>query len=95
MRLQPGFKLTGRVVNIDTGRPLFNTEVRSWTGDDRWAPVTTHTDEAGNFEFNTLGDATYRIFVDGANFSMNYDNQFRAGVVTNLELQVKPLSASN
>ena len=54
-----------------------------------------HADADGNYEFNTLGDATYRIFVDSASFGMNYDNQFRAGVVTNLTLTVKPWSATN
>ena len=90
-----GLKLTGRVFNAATSHVFANAEVRVWTDDGRWPPVTVHADADGNYEFNTLGDATYRIFVDSASFGMNYDNQFRAGVVTNLTLTVKPWSATN
>jgi hypothetical protein len=95
LQLIPGLKLSGRVTNRTTGLALSNTEVRAWTDDQTWPEVKTHTDAQGNYEFNTLAAATYQIFVDSASFSMNYDHHFRAGVVTNLNLAVKPWSTGN
>jgi len=95
LQLIPGLKLTGRVLDKATGHGLPTAEVRVWTDDGRWPPITVHADADGHYEINTLGDATYQIFVDSANFSPNYDNHFQAGVVTNLALEVKPWPASN
>ena len=95
VQLIPGLKLGGQVVDKTTGHPRPTAEVRVWTDDGRWPPVTTHADADGHFEFNTLGAATYEIFVDSASFGMNYDNHFRAGVVTNLTLKVKSWAAAN
>jgi len=95
LQLIPGMKLSGRVTNRITGRALADTEVRAWTDDQSWPALSTHTDAQGHYEFTTLGDAKYQIFVDGANFPNNYDHHFRAGVVTNLNLEVKPWQSVN
>ena len=95
VQLQPGVRLTGRIVEAATGYVIPNAEMRAYTDNARWPSVTTRSDADGNYEFNTLADATYRIWVDGADFSMIYDKTFRAGVVTNLLLKVTPYPGSN
>jgi len=95
LQLIPGMKLSGRVTSRLTGRALADTEVRAWTDDQSWPALSTHTDAQGHYEFTTLGDAKYQIFVDGANFPNNYDHHFRAGVITNLDLEVEPLRFAN
>jgi hypothetical protein len=81
--------------SLAAGRALPNAEVRAVAPGGPWAPVTTRTDAGGNYEFNTLGEATYNIYVTGGQFGRAGDNQvyqkdFQAGVVTNLLLEVTP-----
>jgi hypothetical protein len=90
VRLTPGLRLTGRVVNSLTGNAQANRVVRAWAEDDHWPEVTVQTDADGNYGFTTLGRTSYRIYVIGGNFKWNFDNAFQAGVVTNLLLAVKP-----
>jgi len=103
VKLKPGLKLTGRLIRAATGRPIPNAEVRVVAPGGPWAPVTTRTDADGNYEFNTLGEATYQIYVSGANFihrgnanlgvikdTQYQQKEFRAGVETNLLLEVTP-----
>jgi len=93
--LKPGLKLAGRVVETATGRAIPNAQVQAVAPGGPWAPVTTRTDAGGNYEFNTLGEATYNIYVMGGQFGPTDDHlfhqkDFRAGVVTNLLLEVTP-----
>jgi hypothetical protein len=100
VRLQPGLKLTGRVVEAASGGVIPNAEVRVVPEEaGHWTPVTTRTDANGQYEFNTLGAATYQVFVNGANIGPKNHGQFHmtefhAGVVTNLELKVSPYPGS-
>ena len=84
-----------------------NAEVRVVAQGGPWLPGTTRTDADGNFDFNTLGEATYQIYVNGAylihrdtvNSGLIKDTQyqqkeFRAGVETNLLLEVTPYPGS-
>jgi hypothetical protein len=107
VKLKAGLKLTGRVVKAATGRGVPNAEVRVVAQGGPWLPGTTRTDADGNFDFNTLGEATYQIYVNGAYFihrdtvnsglikdTQYQQKEFRAGVETNLLLEVTPYPGS-
>lgn len=95
MRLEPGRRIAGQVVEAATGYVIPNAEIRAWVADGstQWPAQTVHTDGDGRFEFTTLANATYRVFVDGANFGMNFNSEFKAGQ-TNLLLKVTPYPGS-
>ncbi len=87
MRLQHGHVLAGQVVEAGTGYVIPDAEVRAWTDDGKLPSQTARTDGDGRFEFNTLGDKSYHVYVDGANFAANAKNEFETGQ-TNLLLKV-------
>ena len=89
--LKPGLKLTGRVVNAATGRAIPNAEVQAVAPGGPWAPVTSRTDADGNYEFNTLGEATYQIYVSGANFIHHGNANF--GMIKDTQYQEKEFRA--
>ena len=95
IQLEPGHRIAGRIVEAATGYVIPNAEIRAWVADGstQWPAQTTHTDADGRFEFTTLADTTYRIYVNGANFGMNFNSEFKAGQ-TNVLLKVTPYSGS-
>ena len=95
IQLERGRRIAGQVVETATGYVIPNAEVRAWVSDGstQWPAQTTHADADGRFEFTTLADAIYRVFVDGANFNMNFNSEFKAGQ-TNLLLKVTPYPGS-
>jgi len=88
IRLKPGRTLAGRVVEAGTGYAIPNAEVRALDYDrNKVQMVRTRTDAAGRFEFTTLGDGNYTLYVeDGQLLS---DKKFRADGNTNVVLAVK------
>ena len=95
IQLEPGHRVAGRIVEAATGYVIPNAEVRAWVADGstQWPAQTTHADGDGRFEFTTLADATYQVYVDGANYAGNFDAKFKAGQ-TNLLLKVTPYPGS-
>ncbi len=78
IRLKHGRKLSGRVVQAGTGYPIPGAEVRAMNVDQLKLPSqTTRTDADGRFEFTTLGDTTYMLFVSDA--KMDQQPRLRAG----------------
>ena len=92
-QLKRGLALAGRVVEAGTGNVIPDAEVRAWTTDTHLPSQTTRTDADGRFEFDTLGQATYSLFVNGANFQPDATDGFAAGR-TNLLLKVTPYPGS-
>jgi len=78
-RLEPGLKLTGRIVDADSGRPVVSTGVRAFPDSSPLPSETSRTDENGRFTFDTLNDTGYRIMVDGCNCAGSIDRIFKAG----------------
>jgi len=93
LQLKRGLKISGQVVEAGTGNVIPDAEVRAWTMDSQLPAQTTLTDADGRFEFNTLGNATYHLFVSGANFQPDTSDEFAAGR-TNLLLKVTPYPGS-
>lgn len=88
IRLQRGRTLGGRVVQAGTGYAITNAEVRALDYDLEKLPMlTTHTDADGHFHFDSLGDAKYTFYVDGAQLVSN--QKFRADGNTNLLIKVQ------
>ncbi len=95
IQLEPGHRIAGQIVEAATGNVIPNAEVRAFMygGGNQWPAQTTHTDATGHFEFNTLADTIYRIYVNGANYDKNFDRRFKAGE-TNVLLKVTPYPGS-
>ncbi|MGN6642731.1 MAG: carboxypeptidase regulatory-like domain-containing protein, partial [Verrucomicrobiota bacterium] len=92
IRLKPGLKLTGQVIEAETGNVIPNAELRAWSHDPsgRIPQQTTRTDTEGRFEFDTLSDATYQIFVEGANYAdTRRAQEFIPGKSGPLKLEMK------
>jgi beta-lactamase regulating signal transducer with metallopeptidase domain len=92
IRLKPGLTLAGQVIEVGTGYVCPNTEIRALAYEpfSKYPLQTTRTDADGRFEFTTLGDATYRLFVDGAYFADPREPaEYKAGQATPLRLEVK------
>jgi beta-lactamase regulating signal transducer with metallopeptidase domain/type II secretory pathway component GspD/PulD (secretin) len=87
IRLKPGRKLAGRVVEAGTGYALTNTEVRAWVVESQLPQQTTRTDADGHFEFTTLGDGNYTFFCGEG--QVLTDKKFRADGRTNVVISVK------
>ena len=84
-------KLSGQVVEADTGYAIPNAEIRAWTvkGEGRWPQQTTKTDDDGRFKFDTLADATYTLYVGGSTFAdTRHKTEFKAGQAAPLKLEV-------
>jgi len=98
IRLKPALKITGVVVESGTGFVIPSVEIRAWDVAGNLPNATTHADAEGHFEFNTLGDATYQLLVEGANFADLKDSrasEFRAGRIGPLTLEVIPVQGSH
>jgi len=89
LRLQRGRPLAGRVVEARTGYVIPDAEIRAWTDGVKLQPQTMRTDADGRFEFTTLGDEPYHLYVSGAEFGTSGDTEYKTGQ-TNLLLKVKP-----
>jgi beta-lactamase regulating signal transducer with metallopeptidase domain len=88
IRLKRGRTLAGRVVEAGTGYAIPDAEVRALDYDSGKLPmVTTRTDDAGRFAFDTLGDVNYSLFV--ADTEARSDTKYRADGSTNVVLPVK------
>jgi beta-lactamase regulating signal transducer with metallopeptidase domain len=91
IRLQPGLKITGQLVEEGTGYIIPDAEIRFFDSTTNNFPsVATRTDDKGRFEFNTLGETTYNLYVTGADVLNPYQNGFKAGQAAPLKLEVKP-----
>ena len=69
VRLEPGLKLSGRVVDQGSDEPVAGAEVRVYAQMGELPSEVVRTDAKGRFEFNTLGDAEYRLFTKGSDFN--------------------------
>jgi hypothetical protein len=88
IRLQRGRTLAGRLVEAGTGYIIPDAEVRALNFDNPGFPMqTTKTDARGRFEFNTLGDLEYTLYVNGA--ELHPDKKYRANGNTNVLLTAK------
>lgn len=65
VRLEPGLKLRGRVIEEKSGRPVLGAQVRALAEAGGRPAETTQTDEGGVFLFDTLSDANYNLYVEG------------------------------
>lgn len=64
IRLEPGLKLTGRLVDEKSGEPLKHVRIQAQPQISApWAEATT--DENGNFQFDSMEDTSYWLFIDG------------------------------
>jgi beta-lactamase regulating signal transducer with metallopeptidase domain len=88
IRLQRGRKLAGRVVESGTGFAIPGAEIRAFAPTQPKLPsLSTRADSDGRFEFASLGDASYSLYVSGARVLP--ENNYRADGSTNLALAVK------
>lgn len=97
IRLEPGLKLSGRVVDLESGRPIVDVEVRAWTDSLRLPTESARTDERGRFVFNTLNPAKYHLCVDSCNFPNGTtldQTAFHAGSPQALVLKVQPVQGA-
>jgi len=93
IRLKRGHTLAGRVTETGTGYAIPDAEVRALDYDRNKLPmITTRTDADGRFEFNTLGEVNYTLFVEGGQIMS--DKKFHADGNTNVSLAVKPYIGS-
>jgi len=88
IRLHRGRTLGGRVVQAGTGYAIPDAEVRALDYDlEKMPMLTTRTDANGRFQFASLGDVKYTLYVNGAQLVSN--KEFRANGNTNLLLSVQ------
>ncbi len=91
IRLKRGKTIAGRVVESSTGYVIPGAEVRALDYDKNKLPIqTTHTDADGRFEFTTLGDVNYTLYVEDGERTWPQNRTFRADTDTNVTLAVKP-----
>lgn len=91
IRLRPGLKLSGQVVDVETGLAVANARlsVSALEGVGNLPMQYTQTDAEGRFEFNTLGDATYYLYVVGAEMRKPREPRFKAGQGEALRIEVR------
>ncbi len=87
LRLQPGLKLAGRVIDAASQRPIIGAEVRAVPKSGGQPMETTRTDDQGGFEFDTLRGIPYRLLVDGC-YYLHGATVTRAGTAKPLVLKV-------
>ena len=65
IRVEKGKAFRGRLIDNKTGKPVDNALVRIYTRDNRAGPMPeTRSDAAGRFEFTTLYDAEYGVYME-------------------------------
>jgi beta-lactamase regulating signal transducer with metallopeptidase domain len=87
LKLRPGLRLAGRVVDAASQRPIVRAQVSAVSDSGGQPTETTRTDDRGNFEFDTLRDIPYRLFVDGC-YSPHGPMVARPGATKPLVLKV-------
>lgn len=93
IQLRPGKRLAGRVVEDGTGHVLPDTDVRLVDLESLKLPeLKTRTDANGWFEFTSLGDVNYTMFVDAGTQVLT--RKFRGDLDTNVTVAVKLYSWS-
>ncbi len=92
IQLEPGLILSGTVKENGTGNIIPDAEVRVFEVGGGAVQEKTKTDAAGHFEFTTLSDTTYFIYVQGGN--MVSQNQVRPGKKP-ITLEVTPYPGGN
>jgi beta-lactamase regulating signal transducer with metallopeptidase domain len=65
IKLQPGLKLSGHVIEIDSKRPFIHAQVHAFDKEAKHPQLTTLTDEQGNFTFDEMSSVSYYISVEG------------------------------
>ena len=88
LKLRPGLRLGGRVIEASSRRPVVSAEVRAIASSGGLPTETARTDDQGNFEFDTLNQASYRLFVNGCYYA-NGTMSVKPGTVAPLVLEVK------
>lgn len=87
IRARKGERLAGRVVEASSGHPIPDTEVRVADLETFKLPMLrARTDAGGRFEFTSLGEITYTLFIDAGNIVGS--PKFRAGRDTNATVTV-------
>ncbi|MBA4148595.1 MAG: carboxypeptidase regulatory-like domain-containing protein [Verrucomicrobia bacterium] len=75
VKMEPGLRLSGKVVEKKSGLPIPDAPVQTYSS---LAPSErTKTDANGNFHFDTLHETSYRIHVEGANYTMNGAGEYK------------------
>ncbi len=87
LKLRPGLKLAGRVTDAASGRPVVEAEVRAMPKSGRQPTEIRRTDDRGKFEFDTLRDIPYRLFVSGC-YDLRGSTGARPGTAKPLVLKV-------
>ncbi len=89
VRLEPGVKLSGRIIEAKSKRPIVSAEVRATAESGNFPGETTRTDEQGRFSFDTLNDARYRLYVEGCNpADSRLDRLYKAGAAQPVQLDM-------
>jgi beta-lactamase regulating signal transducer with metallopeptidase domain/uncharacterized GH25 family protein len=90
IRVSPGLKLAGRVVESGTGYAIPDAEISVSDMKNKFPMQKTRTDADGRFEFTTLGNTSYQFFVAGAGIEKPARNSVKPGSAAPLEVEVRP-----
>jgi beta-lactamase regulating signal transducer with metallopeptidase domain len=89
IRLKPGRKIAGRIVEAGTSNVIPGAEIRAVNLTNLKLPsVTTHSDTNGNFNLTQLATGDYRFFVQGGEQTASQQT-YRSDIDTNITLAVK------
>ena len=94
VRLEAGLTVKGQVIEASSGLAIPRVEVRALDRNSRWPMEQVVTDAVGRFEFSTLNDTTYWLYVDGASFSGSQPPEIRPGETREMVLKVTPYPGS-
>jgi beta-lactamase regulating signal transducer with metallopeptidase domain len=88
IRLKRGRTISGRVVEAGTGYAIPGAEVSAADIDTLKMPsLKTRTDSEGHFEFTSLGDVNYTLFLDAG--QQVTSKTYRGNVDTNITVELK------
>ena len=95
VKLKPGLKLTGKLVEAGSGWAIPAAKIRVWTSQSDLPDITTHADSEGQFAFNSLGEAKYHIYVEGGTVKGDREVELKGSGRTDLTIEVTPWQASH
>ncbi len=88
-RLEPGLRLSGRVIEAKSKRPVVSAEVRALPESGNFPNETARTDEQGRFVFDTLNAAKYHFYVEGCSFANSVIGPlFQAGAAQPVQFEM-------
>ena len=91
--LKAGLKLSGRVLEAKSGRPVMFAPVtaRNHSGNN-WREEQSQTDALGNFIFDSLMEGDCQVYVIGAD-NPGVSKLYKAGQTESVVLKVTPIPA--